>query len=105
VSRPVCEDTEQWKQIGPSLDLVDHDDAAQRLEGQASVAKPRHVRGVFEVEDCRTEGAAFHHIARQRSLAHPARAEDSHDRMAPEQAPDAPEVAGAGDVDALNSRS
>jgi hypothetical protein len=52
------------------VDLVDHDEAAQRLEGETGVVKPGQVRRVFEVED----GRAVH-------LPHPAGADPGGDAV------------------------
>jgi len=46
VPGPVGEDAQQGEQVGPPLDLVDDDEAPQRLERQTGVREPGQVRGI-----------------------------------------------------------
>ena len=94
-ARPVGEDTKRRKQIRPSLDLVEHDEAPEVAERQFRIGQPGHVGGPLEVE----HGGARRRrgdLPGERRLADLPRAEERHHGIAGQQPPDGVDVRRSG---------
>ena len=79
----VDQDPQDGKEVGPSLDLVDDDEAVERIEGQPGCGQALDVGGIFEVEVVQAlvagEGPAARDLTGERRLARLARPQQGHD--------------------------
>jgi hypothetical protein len=79
---PVGQHTQQGKQVGPTLDLVENDQPPEALESQERLGEARFVAGVLEVEVGRP--SPLSDATRERRLAALPRPEDRHQRAPPQ---------------------
>ena len=77
----VQQDAKNRKEIGPRLDLVQHDQAAQGTQRQLRLGQAGQMLGVLQVEPGDRSRMSLRHLACQGGLAHLAGAEDGDRRM------------------------
>jgi hypothetical protein len=67
--RPVHENPQNREQVGNSLDLVDDDQSAQRLQGQHGVGQAGLILRILQVDVLHVSGPNLRQAAGQRRLA------------------------------------
>ena len=84
-ARLVHQHSKHGEQLGPSLDLVDDDEAPERPESEEGIGQPREVFGILEIEEGHGPGTPGHELPCERRLAHLARAQEGDDGELAEQ--------------------
>ncbi len=82
---PIGENTEGFKEAGPSLYLVDDHKTPQRLERQHRILEPGQILGTFKVEAFGSPRETTPHLTRQRGLADLPGAKNADHREGPQQ--------------------
>ena len=95
--RAVGQHTQDGKQVGATLNLVDDDQAPQVPERQHRVfEQPAEVRGVLQVQPMHGPAVCARDQLRQRSLADLPQPQDGHHRKQPQPLPNGAYVVGPG---------
>ena len=94
---PVAEHPEHGEDLGEVLDLVEHHEAAEILQGQHRIPEPRPIPGVLEVEGPDRPLPARRELPGEGRLPHLPGPEDGHGGEEAEEAPEPREVEFPGD--------